>query len=158
MRNIVLLVSSLLLTFNSFSQDNLDVDYFVKGKKDKNGYTHIKLNWDGEYWPRFTIGLYADTQDKEYWYNGSPVITSVASSKEEFSVGEYGMQEVVQSTKMYYNLDPNVKDGSKAYTKRVVGPFPPEMKGKPITIYVSTSWDLGGKTHKIVEELKFIVK
>ena len=80
MRNIVLLVSSLLLTFNSFSQDNLDVDYFVKGKKDKNGYTHIKLNWDGEYWPRFTIGLYADTQDKEYWYNGSPVITSVASS------------------------------------------------------------------------------
>ena len=158
MRNIVLLVSSLLLTFNSFSQDNLDVDYFVKGKKDKNGYTHIKLNWDGEYWPRFTIGLYADTQDKEYWYNGSPVITSVASSKEEFSVGQYGMQEVVQSTKLYYNLDPNVKDGSKAYTKRVVGPFPPEMKGDTITIYVSTSWDLGGKSHKILEELKFIVK
>jgi len=157
MKKIVLLVSSLLLTFNVFSQENLDVDYFVKGKKDKNGYTHIKLNWDGEYWPRFTIGLYADTQDKEHWYNGTPVITSVASSDKEFDMGSYGTQEVVQSTKVYYNLDPNVKDGSKAYSKRIVGPFPPEMKGQAITVYVSTSWDMGGKSHKILEELKFIV-
>ena len=158
MKYIVLVISSLFLMSFTPPVKDLDVSYYVKGKKDKNGYTHIKLNWDGEYWPRFTIGLYADTQDKEYWYNGSPVITSVASSKEEFSVGQYGMQEVVQSTKVYYNLDPNVKDGSKAYSKRIVGPFPPEMKGDTITIFVSTSWDLGGKSHKILEELKFIVK
>ena len=41
---------------------------------DSNGYYHIDLDFNGEYYPRFNIYVEADDMYPEYQYNGSTVI------------------------------------------------------------------------------------
>ena len=41
---------------------------------DSNGYYHVDLDFNGEYYPRFNIYVEADDMYSEYQYNGSTII------------------------------------------------------------------------------------
>ena len=42
--------------------------------QDENGYYHVDLDFDGEYYPRFNIYVEADDMYEEYQYNGRTII------------------------------------------------------------------------------------
>jgi hypothetical protein len=44
--------------------------------KDSNGYYHAELDWTREYYPYFTLDIYADRTSPEYRYNGISVVTA----------------------------------------------------------------------------------
>jgi len=60
---------------------------------------------------------------------------------------------VVQGTSVYFS-----DNGTNLKSKRIVGPFPPQMIGDTITIYMEVFWDAGmnSKLERFSE--KFIVK
>jgi hypothetical protein len=42
--------------------------------KDSNGFYHAPLDWSREYYPYFNIDVVATKPNREYWYNGVPVV------------------------------------------------------------------------------------
>ena len=44
--------------------------------KDSNGYYHAELDWTREYYPYFTLDIYADRTSQEYRYNNVSVVTA----------------------------------------------------------------------------------
>lgn len=132
--------------------NTLNANFYVKGQMDSNGYIHMKLPWNGEFLPRFTIGIEADQSPVRY--NGSSVVTAKASSDASWDGGVYGVIDVVQSTTLYLSPDKN----GKAYSKRIVGPIPPQMKGDTLLVNMEIVWDLGKSEEKKNFLLKFIVE
>ena len=72
----------MLAMFASCSKDDIpqicydgscDATLELPGNIDSNGYYHIDLEWSGEYFPRFSIDIYADATDPYWWYNETPV-------------------------------------------------------------------------------------
>lgn len=55
--------------------------------KDSNGYYHAELDWSGEYYPYFTVDVYADKTSPDYWYNGVSVVRA------EFDTDSYFVLE-----------------------------------------------------------------
>ena len=62
----------MLAMFASCSKDDIpqvcydgscDASLELPGNLDSNGYYHIDLDWNGEYFPRFSIDVYADATD-----------------------------------------------------------------------------------------------
>jgi len=55
--------------------------------KDSNGYYHAELDWNSEYYPYFTVDVYADKTSLEYRYNGVSVVRA------EFDTDSYFVLE-----------------------------------------------------------------
>lgn len=148
----LLVITCLLCSFTS-SNSSLSADFYVKGEIDGNGYIHVKLPWNGEYWPRFTLGIEADKSPTTY--NNHSVVSAKLSSDQVWDGGMYGEIEYVQSTSVYFS---SPKRGTKGYTKRIIGPFPPEFRGDTLVVDVEVVWDLGKFEEKKDYSLKFIVE
>lgn len=55
---------------------------------DNNGYYHVPLDWNQEYYPYFTVEVEADTTNPEYHYAGDPVVTARFDSDTTWIIGD----------------------------------------------------------------------
>ena len=62
---------------------------------------------------------------------------------------------IVQNSTIYFGNDRN---SDKMHTRRVVGPFPPQIIGDTITIYSEIYWEAGNKSMFRELSAKFIVE
>ena len=98
----------------------------------------------------------------DYYYNpfGSDRTSSgtvLPSEKIEVILSQFRGTKVniAQNTEIYFSD----KGDSKLYTKRVLGPFPPESIGDTITLYMEVFWDAGIESQvKDHYNQKFIVE
>ena len=51
-----------------------DARLIINYPQDENGYYHVDLDFDGEYYPRFNIYVEVDDMHSQYQYNGRSVI------------------------------------------------------------------------------------
>jgi len=153
----------MLAMFASCSKDDIpqvcydgscDASLELPGNIDSNGYHHIDLDWNGEYFPRFSIDIYADATDPYWWYNETPVAQANFYTDTTIDVG-YDVIPVVQSSRV--NLSSRDKSNT-LYGKRIVGPFPPEMKGDTIEVRAVIFWDAGINYKEKELFIKFIVE
>ena len=153
----------MLAMFASCSKDDVpqvcydgscDASLELPGNIDSNGYYHIDLEWNGEYFPRFSIDIYADATDPYWWYNETPVAQANFYTDTTIDVG-YDVIPVVQSSRV--NLSSRDKSNT-LYGKRIVGPFPPEMKGDTIDVKAVIFWDAGINYKEKEISIKFIVE
>ena len=153
----------MLAMFASCSKDDIpqvcydgscDASLELPGNIDSNGYHHIDLDWNGEYFPRFSIDVYADATDPYWWYNETPVAQANFYTDTTIDVG-YDVIPVVQSSRV--NLSSRDKSNT-LYGKRIVGPFPPEMKGDTIEVRAVIFWDAGINYKEKELFIKFIVE
>lgn len=153
----------MLAMFASCSKDDVpqvcydgscDATLELPGNIDSNGYYHIDLEWNGEYFPRFSIDIYADATDPYWWYNETPVAQANFYTDTTIDVG-YDVIPVVQSSRV--NLSSRDKSNT-LYGKRIVGPFPPEMKGDTIDVKAVIFWDAGINYKEKEISIKFIVE
>ena len=153
----------MLAMFASCSKDDIpqvcydgscDASLELPGNIDSNGYYHIDLDWNGEYFPRFSIDVYADATDPYWWYNETPVAQANFYTDTTIDVG-YDVIPVVQSSRV--NLSSRDKSNT-LYGKRIVGPFPPEMKGDTIDVKAVIFWDAGINYKEKELFIKFIVE
>ena len=153
----------MLAMFASCSKDDIpqvcydgscDASLELPGNLDSNGYYHIDLEWNGEYFPRFSIDIYADATDPYWWYNETPVAQANFYTDTTVDVG-YDVIPVVQSSRV--NLSSRDKSNT-LYGKRIVGPFPPEMKGDTIDVKAVIFWDAGINYKEKEISIKFIVE
>jgi len=153
----------MLAMFASCSKDDIpqvcydgscDASLELPGNIDSNGYYHIDLDWNGEYFPRFSIDVYADATDPYWWYNETPVAQANFYTDTTIDVG-YDVIPVVQSSRV--NLSSRDKSNT-LYGKRIVGPFPPEMKGDTIEVRAVIFWDAGINYKEKELFIKFIVE
>lgn len=141
---------------------------------DENGYYHVPLDWNQEYYPYFAIEAVATTTSPEYRYNGDPVVTARFDSDTTWVIGDtLVMQQayykpfsslwtstagplpsyigsvnltqfkgtvvhIAQPTHIYLT-----GKGEKVRSKRILGPFPPHMKGDTIQVFMELIWDAG---------------
>lgn len=158
--------SSLILAFLalSCSTDEVDVppicvdgdcsaQFIVNYPQDINGYFHVDLNFDGQYYPRFNIELDADATHEAWRYNDRPVVVA-AFDTDTYWQFQNDYLPVVQGTNIYLSL----QSSGRMYGKRIVGPIPPEMVGDTITIYPQIMWDAGNAYQVKDFSLKFIIE
>lgn len=136
--------------FDGSCDASLEIDAVL----DSNGYYHVDLDWNSEYWPRFSVGTYADSTDPYWWYNDSPVVQANFYTDTTIEVGN-DVIPIVQSSRIYLSS----RNGSKVlYGKRIVGPFPPEMQGDTLEIKAEIFWDAGIHYKEKEISLKFIIE
>lgn len=130
-----------------------DASLIFSQEQDNNGFYHIDLNWDGQYYPRFSINVDASTTSRNYWYNDSPV---VQASFETDTTWEFqnDVLPVVQSDRIMLSMYSELRVSGK----RILGPFPPEMKGDTIQIKATIWWEAGMETKGREVFAKFIVE
>lgn len=150
-----------------------DAKMYLPGVVDQNGYYHIKLNWNTDFMPYFFIEILAAEIIPSYRYNGishvsaefdtdtfwtlgglvwrephyNPFTSNVTSSgtwlPSEITILtiDYfkGMNiNLVQSGEVFFH-----KKDDLFYTKRSIGPIPPQLKGDTVTVYMEMFWDAG---------------
>ena len=130
-----------------------EVVFDIDGELDKNGYYHVRLDFEQQYYPRFNVELDASITQPAKWYNGRPVVVA------KFETDTYWQYQndylpVVQGTSIYFEQ----YSSSRAYTKRIVGPVPPQMKGDTIILYPTILWDGGNLYEKKSYTVKIIVE
>lgn len=131
-----------------------NAQFILDGELDENGFYHVKLNWGGEYNPRFNIEILSTLTDPWYWYNGSPVVQANFYTDTMIDTG-YEEIPIVQSSRVYLSQ----KDENIAHGKRTVGPVPIEYKNDTIFIEPEISWEAGTKSiFKTYNNLKIIVE
>ena len=156
---------------------------------DSNGYYHMELDWDGEYLPWFAVDVKATPIVPEYQYNGTSVVEARFDSNTSWVLGDdlviqqaiytpfgnytsnwlpiptswvdvelpqYEGEEIniAQNSSIYFS-----ERNDSLYSKRILGPFPPTMKGDTITVYMRVFWEAGN--HSILKDdfsQKFIVE
>lgn len=158
-----MIVLFILILFASCTKDELfypicadgdcNAQFYIDYPQDENGYYHIDLDFSKEYLPNFDIEVDASVTHPRWWYNDSPVIVAVFETDTYWEYG-YDLLPIVQSSKIYFNQ----YNSTRAYSKRIVGPFPREMKGDTITIYPTIMWDAGNSYKKETFSLKFIIE
>lgn len=150
-----------------------DAQMIFPVQADSNGYYHIKLNWEGEYLPWFSVDVEATPVDDTYRYNGVAVAEARFDSNTSWILGE----DLVIQQPLYtpfgdytstglpiptswvdinlpqyageeINIAQNTglrfsEKNGKLHTKRTLGPFPPTMIGDTITVYMRVLWDAG---------------
>ena len=126
----------------------------LPGYLDENGFYHIKLNWEQQYLPRFSIDVYATPTSPELRYNKVPVVSAEFTSDRVWYFNGEELN-VVQGTEIYFREtgEPNI-----LYTKRIVGPFPEEIKGDTINIQSEVFWEAGSYSKLKYIYSKFIVE
>ena len=150
-----LLLLSITLFFTSCSpEDSLDpptciggeciAQFSVEGIIDENGYFHVNLDWDAEYYPRFNIEVQSNLTDPWWWYNEVPVIQANFYTGDNWQFQNDELP-IVQSNRVYLK---KIGD-NKAYAKRIVGPIPPQFKNDTIYIEPDVFWDAGDHSTKI---------
>lgn len=140
---------------------------------DENGYYHVDLSWDRQYYPYFTIDINASPIDPFYFYGDHPVAQATFDSNTSWIIGDtLVMQQNFYepftspwnsngplpayigdiNLSQYSGIEVNVAQGSPVYfskkdgkftTKRTLGPFPPAMEGDTITVFMKVYWDAG---------------
>ena len=131
-----------------------DAQFVLDGVLDENGYYHVKLNWNGEYNPRFNIEILSTLTDPWYWYNGTPVVQVNFYSDNMIDTG-FGQIPIVQPNRVYLSKEQE----NSAYGKRIVGPIPSEYKNDTIYIQPEISWEAGSKSiFKKYNFLKIIIE
>lgn len=166
-----------------------DAQMLFPVQADTNGYYHIELDWTGEYLPWFYVDVEATSTSEYYHYNNEPVVEARFDSNTSWVLGsdlviqqplytpfgnytssgvplpiswvdvnlpQYEGQEIniAQNTNLYFSE----KNGS-LHTRRILGPFPPTMKGDTITLYMKVFWDGGmNSVTKDHYKKKFIVE
>ena len=119
---------------------------------DKNGYYQVKLNFNQEYSPRFSIEVAADPTHPYYWYNETPVVEARFSSSSVIHL-QHEKVPVVQPARIYLSGDPS----KKLYGKRIIGPILNEMIGDTLKVDVEVFWDAGGNYKIKNYGLNFII-
>lgn len=119
--------------------------------QDENGYYHVTLNYSNSTYPRFNVDVYANPTNNLYWYNDMPVVSA------EFLGDKYlqlPMEQipVVQETLLY------LSGKETLYTRRIIGPIPPEIKGDTLNVDVEVFWDAGSQSVFKNYSLKFILE
>lgn len=160
----ILLLISMMLAVSCTTEQELDpptcingdcsAQFILDGELDQNGFYHVKLNWQGEYSPRFDIHITSTVTDPWYWYNGSPVVQANFYTENMIDTG-YEKIPIVQSSRIYLSM----KESNKAYGKRIVGPIPTSFKNDTIYIEPEVFWEAGSKSiGKSYNFLKIIVE
>ena len=123
-------------------------------EKGENGYYSVELDWDREYLPYFSIDLIASKVNPEYHYNGISAVSAELYSNATWILESSGLVvDVVQESSVYFS-----ESGNNLRSRRVVGPFPPEMIGDTVTIHMEVFWDAGMNSKILRYSEKFIVK
>ena len=123
-------------------------------EKGENGYYSVELDWDREYLPYFSIDLIASKVNPEYHYNGISAVSAELYSNATWILESSGLVvDVVQESNVYFS-----ESGKNLRSRRVVGPFPPEMIGDTVTIHMEVFWDAGMNSKILRYSEKFIVK
>jgi len=123
-------------------------------EKGENGYYSIELDWDKEYLPYFSIDLIASKVNPEYHYNGIGVVSAELYSNSTWVLESSGLVvDVIQESSVYFS-----ESGDNLRSRRVVGPFPPEMIGDTVIVYMEVFWDAGMNSKISKYSEKFIVK
>jgi hypothetical protein len=166
-----------------------DAKMVFQEEADVNGYYHIDLDWDGEYYPWFYVDVEATPVDKKYMYNNESVVEARFDSDTSWVLGDslvirvplfnpFGnytqdwvplpttwidvnlpqyagtVLNIVQNDRIYFS-----KREDYLTSRRILGPFPPQMKGDTITVYMRVFWD-GGENSTLKDKYsqKFIVE
>ena len=127
------------------------------GYLDSNGYYHIDLDFTQEYPPRFTIDLEASMVKDFFLYNGTPAVSANFDSDTTYQLETTLFTEtinVVPNEPVYFSKKSPTIVGSK----RIVGPFPPEIEGDTIHITGTVWWEAGMHTKGRDINAKFIVE
>jgi|TARA_R110000803_G_scaffold40135_1_gene86511 hypothetical protein len=133
----------------------------VNAPQDTNGYYHLKLNYDGQYDPRFNIEVIASKTDEYYHYNSKSVVTAGFSGdifvQVPLQTGELTeFIPLVQETRLY--LRDHGKIPNKMYTKRIIGPVLESLKGDTLNVSGYINWDGGNNWKEEEVSLKFIIE
>lgn len=150
-----------------------DAKMFLPGEKDQNGYYHIKLNWNSDFMPYFFIQVVATEVIPEFRYNKVSVVSAKFDSdtfwtldgvtwreplynpftSNRTSSGTWLPTEITElNIDFFKGIDINLAQGSEVYfhvkdelfyTKRSIGPIPPQLKGDTVTVYMDVFWDAG---------------
>ena len=162
-----------------------DAELIINYPQDEEGNYIVDLDWDGEYWPRFDIEVLVDETSPEYHYNGEPHIIATFDTDSYWIMGDslsvtfplykpwvgletqwgdpipVGTQTIylnqfagqvlplVQKSEIYFN---------EGYSKRIVGPVPPEFENDTIQIWMKVWWDGGVTVEEKTYLEKFIIK
>ena len=150
-----------------------DAKMLIPGELDENGYYHVKLNWNTDFMPYFSMDIVATEVIPEYRYNKISVVSAEFDSdtfwtldgvawqeplynpftSDVSSSGTWLPTEVTELTIDYFEgVDINIAQGTEVYfskkndifyTKRTIGPFPPDLKGDTVTVFMEVFWDAG---------------
>jgi len=151
---------------------------------DENGYYHVPLDWSGEFYPYFSVNVVADKvlggitsarfDTDTYWVLGDSIAFTIPLYSPYNGLENYqGTPIPVRDTIVYLSqfegtILPIVQNNTRIYfsdhagvstSKRTVGPFPPELVGDTISLYMKVLWEYANtsleKDHYIE---KFIVE
>lgn len=142
-----------IIEYNTCSDGECSAFLIFPTEKDINGYYHVDLEWDGEFYPRFDVLVDAATTNRDFWYNGSPVVQATFDTNTTWNL-QYDVLPVVQRTRIYLSS----YSSTRMQAKRIVGPIPPEMKGDTIQIMATVYWEAGQGTKGREIFAKFIVE
>ena len=150
-----------------------DAQMYLPGEKDDNGYYHIQLDWTTEFMPYFFIEVLAAEVIPEYRYNGVSHVSAEFDTDTFWTLGGLVWREplynpfksnqtssgtwlpseityltidyfkgmtlnLVQPVEVYFS-----KKHGNFYTKRSIGPVPPQLIGDTVTVYMEMFWDAG---------------
>lgn len=151
----------LLILLSSCSKEEMNPDVCVSGDCntsfrtdypiDENGYYNVTLDYDGEYYPRFFIDVFANSTNKHWWYNDMPVVEAEFYGDKYLKL-PYEEVPVVQESQIYLT-----GKGEILSSRRIVGPIPPQMKGDTLNVRVEVFWDAGENSVLKQYSLKFIL-
>ena len=121
--------------------------------KDENGYYHVDLEWGGTYYPYFNLDVYASKLRPEFEYNGIQLVEANFDSDYTWTYNSYEVNIAQNSTIRFTDKgDPNF-----LYSRRTLGPFPPQSEGDTISLVMEVWWEGDPYPLKTFRE-KFIVK
>lgn len=134
-------------------------EFSIDGAKDSNGFYHVKLDYDGEYDPRFTINAVASAISEEYRYNNTSAVAARFEGDKSITiqVAEHlnytEVVPIVQETQVYFS-----GTSDRLTTKRIVGPVTRELKGDTLNVKVGIYWDAGIKSISKNFSLKIVLE
>ena len=102
---------------------------------DENGYYHVPLDWNQEYYPYFSVDIQADPTSPEYYYNGDPVVTAQFDSDTAWVIGD-----TLVMKQAYY------KPFSGEWTS-TGGALPTHWKNLDLTQFAGTIINIAQNTH-----------
>jgi len=136
--------------------------------KDDNGFYHVDLDWNREYYPYFNVDVEADKLSRDesiisarfdtdtYWVIEDSIAFTIPLYSPFLGLQTFqGTPIPVRDTIVYLNqfkgtVLPVVQNNTRIYFKenqtnytsrRVVGPFPPELIGDTITLHMKVTWE-----------------
>lgn len=91
----LILFTSIALLFSCSKEELLtacvgDCEVYLEmpGRLDENGYYHVKLDWNRDYYPYFPVDIYASPTVPELRYNDVPVVMAQFDTDTYWVLGE----------------------------------------------------------------------